>query len=139
MHDEFILLIQPWYAPFVPELPGGGLDAGEDALSAINREFREETGFAASFTPDQVEKTYTQDVRFYADDENEYWHYLQHFFLVRQGLSPFVFEDEMPTPENGVMRWWPVGALPDLTLHFMHRKALAVLDWFENFCSFFVL
>lgn len=50
-NDEVILARQfrPGPKKILNELPGGYIDPGEDALSAIKREFREETGYEGDF------------------------------------------------------------------------------------------
>jgi 8-oxo-dGTP pyrophosphatase MutT (NUDIX family) len=46
IHDDTgrILLLRPTYRDDTWEIPGGGLDAGEDPLACVQREIREELG-----------------------------------------------------------------------------------------------
>lgn len=49
--DQVVLARQfrPGPKKIINELPGGGLDLGENALESIKREFREETGYEGEF------------------------------------------------------------------------------------------
>ena len=48
--DERVVLVRQWRQPvggFTLELPGGGVEAGEDPGEAVRRELREEAGYEA--------------------------------------------------------------------------------------------
>ena len=124
IHESRLLLIWPSYAPDVPELPGGGIDAGENPLQANKREFWEETGFTLNIADRAIEGVFEQTVDFYADDVDQYWIYKQSFYLIRDGLAAVFFDGTRPTPEKGLMRWVELKDLAVLPLHVMHKNAL---------------
>jgi 8-oxo-dGTP pyrophosphatase MutT (NUDIX family) len=93
VQDDQILFTHPHYAPTVPDLPGGGIDEGENALEAAIRELNEETELVIK-NP-KIAETYNQFVHFFADDVPEYWNYEQTFFLVREGINELHFHGKI--------------------------------------------
>lgn len=121
------MLTYPSFAPDVPDLPGGGIDAGETPEEAVRREIAEETGMTlAGFTPLE---TFQQKFLYYADVTDEYWDYDQTFFLI-EAPEEIVFEDirdvETGAEDAGKMQWLEVGDLPNAGIHAAHRPALSV-------------
>ncbi|TAK04815.1 NUDIX hydrolase [Patescibacteria group bacterium] len=66
-HDGLILMVQPAWRP-IWELPGGGIEQGEDMLAGIHRELMEETGYRAVLSERPI---YEAFVRFYDIDGGE--------------------------------------------------------------------
>jgi 8-oxo-dGTP pyrophosphatase MutT (NUDIX family) len=98
-----ILVTEGPHAVGVPELPGGGIDAGEDAEKAVIREIYEETNqIVKSY---KVEKKWNFNLNFYADDVNEYWNYDKIYFLLQIDLKEHYFSEKIKTPEGGTA-WW---------------------------------
>ena len=115
------------YAPDVPDLPGGGIDAGETAFQAAIRELSEEAELIAP--PDlTIDRTFQQNVHFYAEHEGECWDYDQTFFLVRQGIEPLYFEG-VRTVAEGRCAWIGLNHLKDHTIHYMHGLCLKKLGF----------
>ena len=122
VHHERVLLNHPYYAPDVPDLPGGGIDAGETAQAAALRELNEESGL--SLKNPSIAATFNQKVYFYAEDVPAYWHYDQTFLLIDTGLQDVYFEGVKQVPE-GHSEWIPLSRLHQYRIHHFHKKALA--------------
>lgn len=121
-----ILLISPKKAPGVLELPGGGIDPGEDAMTALYREIAEETGF--SLTGITIDDSHAQRVGYFADDagENgEFWAYSMRFHLIDASpIARMHFEGARITPEQGAMRWVAADSLDSVTVIATHRDPI---------------
>jgi 8-oxo-dGTP pyrophosphatase MutT (NUDIX family) len=98
-----ILVTAGPHAPEVPELPGGGIDDGEDAEKAVIREIYEET--AQTVQDYTIKKQWNFDVGFYADDVNEYWNYQKFYFEIELKNAKHFFDGKIKTPEGG-LSWW---------------------------------
>ena len=122
VHRERVLLNHPDYAPDVPDLPGGGIDAGETALEAALRELNEESGLVLK--QPSIAATFKQKVNFYADDVPAYWDYDQTFLLMHNGLQNVFFEGVKQAPE-GHSEWVHLSRLHQYRIHHFHKKALA--------------
>ncbi|OFW96035.1 MAG: hypothetical protein A3J37_01880 [Alphaproteobacteria bacterium RIFCSPHIGHO2_12_FULL_45_9] len=117
-----VLLQWEDYAPNVADLPGGGMDAGENEFQAAAREFFEETGMIYPFNKQDISGTYRQIVQYYADVDNEYWAYTQTYFLIEKDEDSIFFEGELMTAENGKMRWVKLEDVSNILIHAMHKK-----------------
>lgn len=98
-------------------LPGGGFEAGEDALAALRREVREETGHVLT------EATPFQRARQWVFDEptGEAVNKDCHFFLGELGDRA-----AQPLSTDGVARWAPQAAALDLMAEEASRWAVSV-------------
>jgi 8-oxo-dGTP pyrophosphatase MutT (NUDIX family) len=123
-----VLFLWEDYAPNVADLPGGGIDEGENAFQASVREFHEETGMVYPFTESDSINSHHQIVQYYADVDDEYWTYTQTYFLIKKDCSSIFFEGDRKTPENGLMRWIPFSLVKKQPIHFMHNKAFQAFN-----------
>ena len=128
VQQDHLLTILPKIAPDIYELPGGGIEAGEDKIDASIREWEEETGLPNSLSQCQPAKSWQQEVNFYAEDVDEYWHYDQIFYLYQGTFPDLFFEGPQPTPEAGNMQWMPLDQIKNHPkFHHIHAKSLAAL------------
>jgi 8-oxo-dGTP pyrophosphatase MutT (NUDIX family) len=122
--DQAIMLSAEAGAPEVPELPGGGVEAGESLDEAIRREWAEEVGIAFDVTgPFQQ----FQHVRgFYADHRDEFWIYDQIFRLYYFSGRVRIGQKWL-NPEGGMAGWEAIAALPNLSINPAHWCAIPSL------------
>ncbi len=118
-----ILITWPGCAPKVPELPGGGIDPGETAEEALIREMWEEA--AVRLPAVKPERTIRQRINLRAEDCNEFWHYDQTYFLLKdESYEELLFDGERQPEDALKSRWVDLSELPGLQLHAVHGKAL---------------
>lgn len=118
-----LLLTWQSHAPEVPELPGGGVDDGEDTWTAMTREFYEEAGI--NLTVPESAIAYKQYIGYYADDLNEYWRYTQSYFLLQgTDIDLLFFSGEKRSPEDGKVMWIDLADTKTMPIHYCHSLAL---------------
>ncbi len=121
--DDKILLSWPACAPDIPELPGGGIEQGEEMIDALVREVKEEADVDLDMQHRAPSKT--QLVGFYAEYEKEFWDYTQTYFhLDERDAQQILFENETNPADALKAAWVPLKELSELKLHAVHAKAL---------------
>jgi len=104
----------PAGAPAVWAAPGGGVEPGEDGLSALRRELREETGLVPAADPPHV----WHQVVVAADHAPGFDGIVNDYFLVRATrFEPRgEFTDAQLAAEHlAAFRWWPLAEIADYT------------------------
>lgn len=121
-HTNHILVCYAPYARQVAELPGGGIDKGEDKDTALWREVFEETGF--HIENPKITKRLENFVKFYTEDKNEFWNYTQTIYAVDATNQNIFFDGVRDTPENGKTQWLHIDDIPDTTFRHMHIESI---------------
>lgn len=117
-----ILISHPEYDLNIMELPGGGIEAGEDKETSLLREIEEEAGVKfQTLTPS---KRLTQHAKFLAWDKNEYWNYDQEYWVVKSNNNNHHFEGTRPTQEGAIGEWINLSSINTDNFHFTHFEAL---------------
>jgi 8-oxo-dGTP pyrophosphatase MutT (NUDIX family) len=129
--EKAIMLSAEICAPDVPELPGGGIEAGESLDEAIAREWSEEVGIP--FNVANPLRRFQHVRGFYSDERDEFWIYDQTFRLYHF-LGPVEVGNKWRNPEGGIAGWEKIASLPTLSINRAHWCAIPTLlsgvaDW----------
>ncbi|MBI1327622.1 MAG: NUDIX domain-containing protein [Alphaproteobacteria bacterium] len=124
-HNKYLLL---WSeeAPDTPEVPGGGIDEGEDVYEALVREFYEETGVQLPRKLIPATPFLDRVTPYYALCDHEFWDYHQRYFFINDAEAIY-FEGARTTPENGKAAWLALDEIAKETMHAAHKQALDIL------------
>lgn len=115
-----VLLVRPPGVNWL-ELPGGGIDPGEEPTVALQRELREEAGVHVAGAELAATAEIAMQTRYYAANHDEYWHYDQTFRLITLSREPALH----PPGEHGhAVHWQSLDELHGEALHHLHRAAL---------------
>jgi len=127
-----LLLTYPNFDITWPQLPGGGVEKGENYEQALLREYNEEVGNITSL---QVLLIASQQVNYYADDKKEFWQYAQHYYLVKIERAKFPRYGRWRSPENALAAW--VYFLPSLSMHHVHKRMIKQVLRVEHIYEYF--
>jgi 8-oxo-dGTP pyrophosphatase MutT (NUDIX family) len=124
VNESAIMLSAELCAPDVPELPGGGVEAGESLDEAIRREWGEEVGIP--FDVEGPLDSFQHERGFYSDDRREFWIYDQTFRLYRF-LGDAKAGQKWLNSEGGTAGWAAIPTLPALMINRAHWCAIPTL------------
>jgi ADP-ribose pyrophosphatase YjhB (NUDIX family) len=118
-----ILMVIADNAHDVPELPGGGVEAGEGLWQGALREFQEEADITLMPNNCEIVAEYKQTVYFYADDVDEYWNYDQTYFLIQQ-TGARLYHGSVDSVPEGRRLWLSAEELDFSAMHYFHAMAI---------------
>lgn len=128
---DVVLLVLQSFANGFWEMPGGGMEEGEQQDDAIRREWAEETGI--DFAPLRATgQEYYHTRGYYAEDVNEFWVYDQTFYLYDYD-APVTTGTTWLNSEGDQAAWFPVSALPQMKINRAHW--LAFCDLLPELCQ----
>jgi len=113
--DDTIFLIRHTYVPGW-QLPGGGVERGETALEALERELQEEGNIELGSQP-ELRSIHFNRIASRRDHVA--------FYVVRDYLQPAPKKPDHEIAESG---FFPRGRLPELTTPATRRRIAEVLD-----------
>jgi len=116
VENDCLLMIKPIWADLW-ELPGGGVDQGEDLEAGLIREFHEEV--SCSVAPDSLRVISNIKCNFYADDLDEFWYADMTFFSA--SLNGGLLTNVQPTSETAEVSWLPIDSLASIDMHYIHK------------------
>ena len=123
LRDGAVLFMEPIYWDAL-NLPGGGVNAGEDLLDAARRECWEETGYR--FDPGDSRPIFVDENGFFDHDDDSYHHSLR--FVVAGTVQPDPDPAWTPIPdETNRVIWLPIEEIQTANIHPLHRQALDVV------------
>lgn len=121
--DEKILISFSNKYPNLAELPGGGIEEGEDLNEALCREIYEET--TLHLPNCRPANEWATRVNFYSLKRDKYWNYNQNFWLLdAEQMRPYVFDGVCYPEDAAEARWISLEDLPSLQINVVHRMAL---------------
>ncbi len=128
-NKDKILMARAEYAMDVNELPGGGIDEGENIEQALVRELQEETGFTIE-NQDKLDN-FHQEIGFFAEFEKpdgSFWKYDMNFYLIDASSLDYThFNGIKLNPEGGEIEWIAIDNLKNIQLMATHKKAISSL------------
>jgi 8-oxo-dGTP pyrophosphatase MutT (NUDIX family) len=124
IHEGKILLSWPACAPDRPELPGGGIEAGEGLEEALIRELQEEAAVNLTVSHAPLHRV-TRMTRFYAEFSNEFWDYTQSYLRLDERDAARIYFEGEHAPEDALKSAWVnIETLSEMSMHAVHAQML---------------
>ena len=122
--ENRVLVSRPNFDLHSVELPGGGIDEGEEKEQSLLREIEEETGVV--FKHLDIEQTDIRHFKYYARDVNEFWDYDQEHWIVRLKDTSHYFEGQKSTEEGAFGEWMSLDSISENNFH--HSRLVVLKD-----------